>query len=70
MKNEREKSDPSKVAKRPANNPKTAEVDLWAYEAESAEPREGPRETRESDTRAGHRAGKACPRGLNVYERL
>jgi RNA-directed DNA polymerase len=40
MKNEREKSDPSKVAKRPANKPKVAEVDL-AGGAESAEPREG-----------------------------
>jgi len=40
-------------------------------EAESAERREeGPRETRESNARAGHRAGKACPRGLNVYEKL
>jgi hypothetical protein len=33
----REKSDPSKVAKRPANKPKVAEVDLWAG---GAEPRE------------------------------
>ena len=29
MKNEQEKSDPSIVAKRPANNPHIAEVDLW-----------------------------------------
>ena len=41
MKNEREKSDPSKVAKRPGNKPKLAEVDLWAGGAESVEPREG-----------------------------
>jgi hypothetical protein len=43
MKNEREKSDPSKVAKRPANKPKVAEVDLWGRgaESESAEPKEG-----------------------------
>ena len=41
MKNEREKSDPSKVAKRPANKPKVSEVDLWACGAESAEPMEG-----------------------------
>jgi hypothetical protein len=41
MKNEREKSDPSKVAKRPANKPKVPEVDLWACGAESVEPREG-----------------------------
>jgi RNA-directed DNA polymerase len=41
MKNEREKSDPSKVAKRPANKPKVSEVDLWGGWAESAEPREG-----------------------------
>ena len=31
----------SKVAKRPANEPKVLEVDLWAGGAESAEPREG-----------------------------
>jgi RNA-directed DNA polymerase len=41
MKKEREKSDPSIVAKRPANKPKVSEVDLWACGAESAEPREG-----------------------------
>ena len=41
MKNEWEKSDPSKVAKRPANKQETAEVDLWGGWAESAEPREG-----------------------------
>jgi hypothetical protein len=41
MKNEREKSDPSKVAKRPANKPKVPEVDLWGSGAESAEPKEG-----------------------------
>ena len=70
MKNEQEKSDPSIVAKRPANKPDIAEVDLWGSGAESAEPREGTEETRESNTRAGHRAGKACPRGLNVYEKL
>ena len=39
MKNEQEKSDPSIVAKRPANNPHIAEVDLWGSGAESAEPR-------------------------------
>ena len=66
MKNEQEKSDPSIVAKRPANKPDIAEVDLWGSGAESAEPREGT----EGNTRAGHRAGKACPRGLNVYEKL
>ena len=41
MKNEQEKSDPSIVAKRPANKPQNAEVDLWGSGAESAEPREG-----------------------------
>jgi len=41
MKKEREKSDPSIVAKRPANKPKVSEVDLWACGTESAEPREG-----------------------------
>ena len=41
MKNEQEKSDPSIVAKRPANKPQIAEVDLWGSGAESAEPREG-----------------------------
>src|SRR5271166_4375389 len=41
MKNEQEKSDPFIVAKRPANKPQIAEVDLWGSGAESAEPREG-----------------------------
>src|ERR1700730_15098374 len=41
MKNKQEKSDPSIVAKRPANKPQIAEVDLWGSGAESAEPREG-----------------------------
>ena len=41
MKNEQEKSDPSIVAKRPANKPEIAEVDLWGSGAESAERREG-----------------------------
>ena len=36
MKNEQEKSDPSIVAKRPANKPDIAEVDLWGSGAESA----------------------------------
>jgi hypothetical protein len=41
MMNEGEKSDPSKVAKRPANKPNVSEVDLWDGGAESAEPRGG-----------------------------
>jgi hypothetical protein len=41
MKNEQKKSDPSIVAKRPANKPDIAEVDLWGNGTESAEPREG-----------------------------
>jgi hypothetical protein len=41
MKNKQEKSDPSIVAKRPANKPDIAEVDLWASGAELAEQREG-----------------------------
>ena len=41
MKNKQEKSDPSIVAKRPANKPNIAEVDLWASGAELAEQREG-----------------------------
>ena len=41
MKNEREKSDPSKVAKRPANKPKSLRGQFWACGAESAEPMEG-----------------------------
>ena len=41
MKNKQEKSDPSIVAKRPANKPTIAEVDLWASGAELAERREG-----------------------------
>jgi hypothetical protein len=61
MMNEPEKSDPSTVAAKPAN--KTGRSD-----AESAEPREGPRGTRLSRTRTGHRAGQACHRGLSVYE--
>jgi RNA-directed DNA polymerase len=41
MKKEREKSDPSIVAKKPANKPETAEVDLWGGWAEPVERREG-----------------------------
>ena len=41
MKNKQEKSDPSIVAKRPANKLTIAEVDLWASGAELAERREG-----------------------------
>ena len=41
MTKEREKSDPSIVAKRPANKPETAEADLWGGWAEPVEPREG-----------------------------
>jgi hypothetical protein len=41
MKKEREKSDPSIVAKRPANKPETAEADLWGGWVEPVEPREG-----------------------------
>jgi hypothetical protein len=37
MTNEQEKSDPSIVAKKPANKPDIAEVDLWGSGAESAE---------------------------------
>ena len=55
-----EKSDPSIVAKKPANKP-------GQPGAESVERRGGPRGTRESHARAGHRAGKACPRGWTVY---
>ena len=40
MKNEQEKSDPSIVAKKPANKPEIAEFDLWGSGAESAGPRE------------------------------
>ena len=69
MKNEQEKSDPSIVAKRPANKPNIAEVDLWASGAELAEQREGT----EGNTGEQHTCrtptGKACPRGLNVYEK-
>ena len=55
MKNKQEKSDPSIVAKRPANKPTIAEVDLWASGAELAEQGKGPRETRESNTEPGKR---------------
>src|SRR6202048_5338467 len=41
MKNKQEKSDPSIVAKRPANKPDITEVDLWGSGAEMAEQREG-----------------------------
>src|SRR5260370_19728268 len=41
MKNKQEKSGPSRVAKRPANKPDIAEVDLWGSGAEMAEQREG-----------------------------
>src|SRR5260370_33321814 len=41
MKNEQEKSDPSIVGKRKANNPDVARVDLWGSGAGSAERREG-----------------------------
>jgi RNA-directed DNA polymerase len=61
MKSKREKSDPSIVAQMSANKP-------GQPGAESAEPREGT-EGNASNTRAGHRAGKACPRGSNVYEK-
>ena len=70
MKNEQEKSDPSIVAKRPANKPNIAEVDLWGSGAESAEPREGTEGNTGEQHTCGHRAGKACPRGLIVYEEL
>jgi len=69
MKNEQEKSDPSIVAKRPANKPEIAEVDLWGSGRNRRSEGKGPRETRESNARAGHRAGEACPRGSNVYEK-
>src|SRR3984893_6038901 len=41
MKNKQEKSDPSIVAKRPANKPGLPHVDLWGSGAEMAEQREG-----------------------------
>src|ERR1700737_5003241 len=41
VKNKQEKSDASIVAKRPANKPDIAEVDLWGSGAEMAEQREG-----------------------------
>ena len=70
MKNKQEKSDPSIVAKRPANKLTIAEVDLWASGAELAEQREGT----EGNTGEQHTCrtptGKACPMGLNVYEKL
>jgi len=56
MTNEQEKSDPSIVAKRPANKPDIAEVDLWGSGAESAEPREG---TEGNTDRASCRFGTA-----------
>ena len=51
-----EKSDSSIVAVKLANK-------SGQPEAEPVERREGARETRKGNTRAGHRAGIACPRG-------
>ena len=56
----REKSDPAMVAEKSANKD-------GRPSAESAEPRAGPRETRDSAACAGLRAGKACPTGRTVY---
>jgi len=66
MTNEQEKSDPSIVAKRPANKPDIAEVDLWGSGAESAEPREGTEgNTREQHTRRTP-SRESVSQGLNV----
>jgi len=67
MKNDQEKSDPSIVAKRPTNKPDIAGVNLWGSGRSRRSKGKGPRETRKSNARAGRRAGKACPRGSNVY---
>jgi len=69
MKNEQEKSDPSIVAKRPANKPEIAEVDLWGSGAELVERRGGTEGNTGEQRSAGRRAGEACPRGSNVYEK-
>jgi hypothetical protein len=63
MKNEREKSDLFIVAMRPANKPGDRVRSRWSQGR-------GPRGTQESNTRAGHRAGKACPRGSTGYAGL
>ena len=64
MKNEQEKSDLSIVAKRPANNPHIAEVDLWGSGAESAEPREG------TEGNKGEQHTRRTLRRVSVSQRL
>ena len=64
MKNEQEKSDPSIVAKRPANKPQIAEVDLWGSGAESAEPREG------TEGNTGEQHTRRTLRRVSVSQRL
>ena len=62
MKKEREKSDPSIVAKRPANKPKVSEADLWGGWAEPVEPREGTEgNTEEQHTLPDTEPGKRVP---------
>ena len=70
MKNEREKSDASKVAKRPVNKPKVAEVDLWGLRggvggAKGWGRGEHWRATHVPDTEPGKRV-----QGLERYESL
>jgi hypothetical protein len=58
MKKEREKSDPSIGAKRPANKPETPELDLWGGWAEPVEGRDRGkhgRATHVPDTEPGKR---------------
>jgi|GEM_PF-6345238 len=62
MMNEQERSDLSILAGKLANK-------SGRPEEESVERRGGPRGTRAGRARAGHRAGKACSRGLTVYEK-
>src|SRR3712207_1407913 len=55
-----EKSDLAIVAKKPVNKDALASAEL-------VEPRAGPRGTRASKARAGHRTGKACHRRWSAY---
>jgi hypothetical protein len=68
MKNEQEKSDPSIVAKEAGEQTGNRRGRPLGYRGGVGEGK-GPRETRESNARAGRRAGEACTRGSNVYEK-
>ena len=62
MMHDREKSDPATVAGKPTNK-------AVPTAAESVEPRAGPRGTRASKARTGHRDGSACHKRWNAYDK-